>query len=374
VINCDKHRGLALEAARKSIVLLKNDNNILPLDDKPKRISLIGPGAANMHTLLGNYFGLSSRLVTILEGLAEKTRTKYGISMSYTQACLQYEANHPSNVEFGLATPPDVFIAVVGLDGAMEGEEGDAIASSSNGDREYIELPPWQLAILRQVKANGKPVILVLTGGSPIAIPDDIDDAVLFAWYPGEEGGTAVADIIFGDTVPSGKLPLTFPAATTQLPPYENYDMKGRTYRYMTEKPLYPFGFGLSYTSFAFDALTLGTGEISAGGELSVKVNVSNTGSRDAETVVQVYVSGDDRGADDPVASLRAFRRVAVPGGASVAVDFALPASAFETVDARGKSTLVPGSYTVHVAEAAPVPVAVEKGATRPVAAKVVVR
>jgi len=374
VINCDRHRGLALEAARKSIVLLKNDNNILPLDDKPKRVLLLGPGAANMHTLLGNYFGLSARLVTVLEGLTEKTRTKYGISMGYTQACLQYEANHPSNVEFGLATPPDVFIAVFGLDGAMEGEEGDAIASSSNGDREYVELPPWQLAFLRQVKANGKPVILVLTGGSPIAIPDDIADAVLFAWYPGEEGGTAVADIIFGDTVPSGKLPLTFPAATTQLPPYENYDMKGRTYRYMTEKPLYPFGFGLSYTSFAFDALTLGAGEISAGGELSVKVNVSNTGSRDAETVVQVYVSGDDRGADDPVASLRAFRRVAVPKGASVAVDFALPVSAFETVDAWGKSVLVPGSYTVHVADAAPVPVAVEKGATRPVAAKVVVR
>ena len=374
VINCDKHRGLALEAARKSIVLLKNDNNILPLDDKPKRISLIGPGAANMHTLLGNYFGLSARLVTVLEGLTEKTRTKYGISLTYTQACLQYEANHPSSVEFGFANPPDVLIAVFGLDGAMEGEEGDAIASSSNGDREYVELPPWQLAFLRQVKASGKPVILVLTGGSPIAIPEDIADAVLFAWYPGEEGGTAVADIIFGDAVPSGKLPLTFPASTSQLPPYENYDMKGRTYRYMTEKPLYPFGFGLSYTTFGFDAPVLNRGEISAGGEVSVKVNVRNTGSTDAETVVQVYVSRDDRGADDPVASLRAFKRVAIPKGASVAAEFALPASAFETVDAEGKSALVPGSYTVHVADAAPLPVAAEKGAAKPVSAKVIVK
>jgi len=374
VINCDKHRGLALEAARKSIVLLKNDNNILPLDDKPKRVLLLGPGAANMHTLLGNYFGLSARLVTVLEGLTEKTRTKYGISMGYMQACLQYEANHPSNVEFGVATPPDVFIAVFGLDGAMEGEEGDAIASGSNGDREYAELPPWQLAFLRQVKANGKPVILVLTGGSPIAIPDDIADAVLFAWYPGEEGGTAVADIIFGDTVPSGKLPLTFPTSTSQLPPYECYDMKGRTYRYMTEKPLYPFGFGLSYTTFGFDALTLSGKEISAGGELSLKVNVNNMGNRDAETVVQVYVSRDDRSTDDPIASLRAFKRVAVPKGASVTADFILPASAFEMVNAEGKSVLVPGSYTVHVADAAPLPVAVEKGATRPIVAKVVVK
>lgn len=383
VINCDKHRSLALEAARKSIVLLKNDNNILPLDNSPKRISLIGPGAANIHTLLGNYYGLSARLVTILEGLTEKTGRKYGISLDYRQACLQYEANHPSNMEFGFANPPDILIAVFGLDGAMEGEEGDAIASGSNGDRECIELPPWQLAFLRQVKAGGRPVILVLTGGSPIAIPEDIADAVLFAWYPGEEGGTAVADIIFGDTVPSGKLPVTFPASTSQLPPYDCYDMKGRTYRYMTEKPLYPFGFGLSYTTFRFGAPALSRGEVSAGGEVSLSVDVTNTGTRNAETVVQVYVSRDaasgGAGSDgDPIVSLRAFKRVAVPKGESVTAEFALPCSAFETVDADGKSVLVPGSYTVHVADAAPVPLAaplsVEKGGAEPVEAKVVVR
>jgi len=374
VINCDKHRRLALEAARKSIVLLKNDGGLLPLDNSPKRISLVGPGAANIHALLGNYYGLSSRFVTILEGLAEKTGRKYGISLDYRQACLQYEANHPSNMEFGFANPPDVLIAVLGLDGAMEGEEGDAIASGSNGDREYVELPPWQLAFLRQVKASGKPVILVLTGGSPIAIPEDAADAVLFAWYSGEEGGTAVADVIFGDTVPSGKLPLTFPAATAQLPPYDDYAMKGRTYRYMTEQPLYPFGFGLSYTSFAFDAPVLDRGEISAGGEVALSVNVSNTGTRTADAVVQVYVSGDDAGADAPAFSLRAFKRVAVTKGATVPVEFVLPAGAFETVNADGESVLVPGSYTVHVADAAPLPVAVLKGATKPVSVKVRVR
>ena len=373
VINCDKHRQLALDAARKSIVLLKNAGNLLPLDDGRKKIALIGPGAANVHTLLGNYYGLSSRFVTILEGLAEKTRGKYGISMDYRQACLQYEANHPSNREYGMANPPDVFVAVLGLDGAMEGEEGDAIASVSNGDRDYIELPPWQLAFLRQVRAIGKPVVLVLTGGSPIAIPEDIADAVIFAWYPGEEGGTAVADIIFGDTVPSGKLPITFPVSTAQLPPYENYDMAGRTYRYMTEKPLYPFGFGLSYTTFAFGEPVLSRDAISAGAEISVKVKVSNTGGRDAEAVVQVYVSKDDRRPDDPVTSLRGFRRVALAKGASAEVEFVLPASAFETVDADGNPVLVPGAYTLHVADAAPLAVAVEKGATKPVSAGVLV-
>ena len=373
VINCDRHRALALEAARKSIVLLKNDNNILPLDGSPKRISLVGPGAANVHTLLGNYYGISSRFVTILEGLAEKTRKKYGISLDYRQACLQYEANHPSNMEFGFANPPDMLIAVLGLDGAMEGEEGDAIASVSNGDREYIELPPWQLAFLRQVKASGKPVILVLTGGSPIAVPDDLADAVLFAWYPGEEGGTAVADIIFGDAVPSGKLPVTFPASTSQLPPYECYDMKGRTYRYMEEKPQYPFGFGLSYTSFAFGAPAPASAEISAGGRLSLRVDVSNTGDRTAETVVQAYVSKDGP-TDGPIASLKDFWRVAVPKGESVPVVFELPASAFETVDADGETSLVPGAYTVRIADAAPLPVALERGATKPVEVKVVVK
>jgi len=386
-INCEKHRKLALEAARKSIVLLKNDGNILPLDGSPKKIALVGPGAANAHALLGNYFGLSARLVTVLEGLAEKTRGKFGISLSYAQGCLQYEPNHPSSVEFGFANPPDIFIAVMGLDGAMEGEEGDAIASSSNGDRECIELPPWQLAFLRKVKAHGKPVILVLTGGSAIAVPDDIADAILFAWYPGEEGGSAVADIIFGDAAPSGKLPVTFPASTDQLPPYECYGMKGRTYRYMTEKPLYPFGFGLSYTAFSFGAPELSRSEISAGEEIALKVSVSNIGERDAETVAQVYVSRDRDAnangnaagtagaeADFPIASLKAFRRMAIAKGASAVAEFALPASAFETVCADGSSALVPGSYTVRVADAAPVPVAVEKGAAQPVSAKVTVR
>ncbi|MCL2271040.1 MAG: glycoside hydrolase family 3 C-terminal domain-containing protein, partial [Treponema sp.] len=240
VINCEKHQKLALAAAEKSIVLLRNDKELLPLDSSAKKIVVVGPGAANAHTLFGNYYGVSSRFTTVLEGLADKIKDKYGINLNYRQGCLMYGDNHLSNMEFGSAGAIDLVIAVMGLDGAIEGEEGDAIASDSNGDRMYIELPPWQLKFLQKVKAAGKPVILVLTGGSPIAIPEDIADAIIFAWYPGEQGGKAVADIIFGDVVPSGKLPITFPASTDQLPPYDDYSMKGRTYRYMTEKPLYP--------------------------------------------------------------------------------------------------------------------------------------
>jgi beta-glucosidase len=373
IINCEKHRKLALKAAEKSIVLLKNDNNLLPLDSSPKKIVVIGPAAANAHTLFGNYYGVSSRFVTILEGIAEKVRNMFGINMDYRQGCLMYSENSKSLVHYGEANVTDVVIAVMGLDGAIEGEEGDAIASDSNGDRSAIELPPWQLKYLQAIRNAGKKIILVLTGGSPVAFPENLVDAVIFAWYPGESGGKAVADIIFGDTVPSGKLPITFPASTDQLPPYEDYSMKGRTYRYMTEKPLYPFGFGLSYTNFRFNSINLSAPSISAGGCVTAKITVTNTGKRDAEEVVHLYISRDKREADEPVASLRGFRRVLIPAGRAKTVEFDLFSAFFETINAEGANTLIPGSYTVIAADAAHVPVSVEKGAPAPVSEKIMI-
>ena len=382
-INCDKHRALALEAAVKSIVLLKNDNNLLPLDYRERKLTVLGPCAANAHTLFGNYYGVSSRFVTILEGLAEKVKNKFAINFAYRQGCLMYDYDNRSRpapgqldttgmaMAFGDTSSDDVIIAVMGLDGALEGEEGDAIASDSNGDRDTIELPPWQMQFLQTIRATGRKIVLVLTGGSPIAFPDKIADAVIFAWYPGEQGGSAVADIIFGDAVPSGKLPITFPSSTAQLPPYEDYAMKGRTYRYMTEKPLYPFGFGLSYTSFTFDSITLSAPTIAPNETVTAAVTVSNTGKRNAEEVVQLYVSKDERGADDPLCSLRAFCRVYIPAGKSAVVEFDLPAAAFETINEKGESKLVPGLYTVIAADAAPVPTAEEKGAPSPVRANI---
>jgi len=383
VINCEKHRSMALKAAHKSIVLLKNDNNLLPLDSSPKKILVTGPGAANAHTLFGNYYGVSSRFTTILEGLGEKVKDKFGINLEYRQGCLMY-CDNSKNIQFGTAVPqavpnldasaPEVVIAVLGNDGAIEGEEGDAIASDSNGDRNAIELPPWQLNFLRKLRYMGKKVILVLTGGSAIAFPEDAADAVIFAWYPGESGGQAVADIIFGDVVPSGKLPVTFPASTEQLPAYDDYSMNGRTYRYMTEKPLYPFGFGLSYTSFNFDSITLSNPSVSAGSSVKVTVNVSNNGKFDADEVVQIYISNDGRSGNDPITSLKGFRRVFIPAGKSEKIEFDLSSSVFETVNEKGEYRLVPGSYTITAADAAPVPVAVEKGAPKPVSAKIEIK
>jgi len=377
VINCEKHQRLANKAAEKSIILLKNDKGVLPLDSSAQKITVVGPAAANAHALFGNYYGVSSRFVTILEGLGEKVKDKFGINLEYRQGCLMYSENHSSNVEFGQASPADVIIAVMGLDGAIEGEEGDAIASDSNGDRAAIELPSWQLNFMRKIRnylnkfESDKKLILILTGGSPIAIPEDIADAIIFAWYPGEQGGKAVADIIFGDVVPSGKLPITFPVSTNQLPPYDDYSMKGRTYRYMTEKPLYPFGFGLSYTSFRFDSITLSAPSVSAGGTVKASVTVSNTGKYDADEVIQIYVSFDNRKADDQITSLCGFRRISIPSGKSETAVFDLPASAFETVNSEGDHVLIPGIYTVTAADAAPIPVSAEKGASAPVSVKI---
>ncbi len=330
VINCEKHKRLALKAAEKSIVLLKNDNGLLPLNSNPKNITVVGPASANAHALFGNYYGVSPRFITILEGLGDKVKDKFGINLEYRQGCLMYSENSKTLAAYGEANVTDFIIAVMGLDGAIEGEEGDAIASDSNGDRDTIELPSWQLDYLRKVREAGKKIILVLTGGSPIAFPEDIADAVIFAWYSGESGGKAVADIIFGDTVPSGKLPITFPASTSQLPPYVDYSMKGRTYRYMTEKPQYPFGFGLSYTTFRFDSISLSSSSLSAGGSVKAIVTVTNTGKRDADEVVQIYVSKDGRGEDEPLSSLKDFRRIFIQAGKSKKAEFELPSSALK--------------------------------------------
>jgi beta-glucosidase len=371
VINCEKHKHLALKAAEKSIVLLKNDNDLLPLDSSPKNITVVGPSSANAHALFGNYYGVSPRFITILEGLGDKVKDKFGINLEYRQGCLMYSETSKTLAVYGEATVADIIIAVMGLDGAIEGEEGDAIASDSNGDRDTIELPSWQLNYLRKVRDAGKKIILVLTGGSPIAFPEDIADAVIFAWYSGESGGKAVADIIFGDTVPSGKLPLTFYASTSQLPPYNDYSMKGRTYRYMTEKPQYPFGFGLSYTTFRFDSISLSSPSVSAGGAVKATVTVTNTGKKDADEVVQLYVSKDGRGEDEPLSSLKSFRRIFIPAGKSKKAEFDLPSSAFETVSADGEYRLIPGFYNITAADSAHAAVAVEKGASAPVSAKI---
>ena len=360
-VDTKEHRELARKVAQDSIVMLKNDNNLLPLtkDKKIKKILVMGPTATNINSLIGNYYGLNSRLVTILEGIAGKIESRPEITLDYHPGVGMYHDSAQRGWSVGMAESADVVIACFGLDNMMEGEEGDAL-ETLRGDRTKIELPEHQLSYLKAVRERGKPVVLVLTGGEAIAFPRDIADAVLFAWYPGEEGGNAVADIIFGDASPSAHLPVTFPAKTEDLPDFSDYDMKGRTYRYATKTPLYPFGFGLTYTKWQFTDLECKK----KSDTVSVKVKVNNKGNSDGDECVQAYVQKNERDETQPIYSLRAFKKVHVKKGESAIVDFELPLKAFETITQEGESQIQTGDYTIIISDSAPDPIAVTLGAT----------
>jgi beta-glucosidase len=251
VINDDAKKKLALKAAQKSIVLLKNDN-ALPLNTNSRILFMTGPLAAADLALVGNYNGISSDMRTIVEGIAGKVSPS--TAMEFRQGALLTTENKNDMDWFsGHAAEADATIVTLGLTLLLEGEEGESLASPNRGDILDMKLPESQMVLLRKVskraKDKGKKVITVICAGMPLDLREvtQLSDAVLYAWYPGERGGDAVADVIFGNVSPSGKLPITFPASIEQLPPFEDYSMKGRTYKYMTGTPLYPFGFGLGY-------------------------------------------------------------------------------------------------------------------------------
>ncbi len=348
VVDSESNRKIAREAAQKSIVLLKNDN-VLPLDKNIKTLYVVGPNASNEEVLLGNYYGLTSNTQTILDGIVGKVSP--GTSINYKSGVLPFRKNvNPIDWSTGEAGKSDACIAVMGISALLEGEEGEAIASSEKGDRTQLKLPQNQIDYIKKIKRQtDKPLILVLTGGSPIAIPElhDIVDAILFVWYPGEEGGNAVADVIFGDVAPSGKLPITFPKSVNQLPPYEDYNMKGRTYKYMTEEPLYPFGFGLSYTSFEYKNLKIDD-------NYNATVEVLNTGKLPSEEVVQLYISSPLAGSEDPIYDLKSFKRISIEPDKSKIVSFKLRKSTFHQFSENGEAILRDGTYTVYAGGALP--------------------
>ena len=355
VINSEEHAQLAYEAAASSIVLLKN-NGVLPLNPDLKKLYVTGPQANNGTVLLGNYYGMSRELVNILEGIT--SRVSAGTSVDYRMGVMEYwESVNTVDWVTGGAREADATIAVLGISQLMEGEEGESLASPTRGDRIDLNLPSNQLDYLRRLKKdNDKPVIVVLTGGSPITMPEveELADAIVWVWYPGQEGGNAVADVIFGNIVPAGKLPITFPVSDSQLPDYEDYSMKGRTYRYMTGKPLYPFGYGLSYTKFSFGPLQLEHQEISPEGRMTVTVEVRNSGEFDADEVVQLYVTVPDPDGNQPLWSLKDFQRIELPKGASTQVSFEVGPEALQQINEQGESEILPGTYTIHVGNSSP--------------------
>ncbi len=366
VVGSKAHQDLAREAAAKSIVLLKN-NGVLPLNKKGRGYFLVGPYVADGNVLLGNYHGAPDRFSTLLEGVTSHVTS--GTEVGYRYAFLPDRPNvNPLDWSTGEAHNTDAIIVTLGISPLLEGEEGESVASPERGDRGTIGLPENQVAYLKQLKKAGKvPIIAVLFGGSALAAPEvhELADAVLMAWYPGQEGGDAIADVLFGDVSPSGRLPITFPMSDQQLPPFDNYDMAGRTYRYMTQTPLYPFGFGLSYSRFTYRNLKLASARIGAGQDLDVEVTVINEGDREAQDVVQLYVTALQPSTPGPQASLVDFSRINLNPGEWRLVKMKVPAKSLQTINQDGKAAYDPSSFRVTVGAASPGERAFELGAPK---------
>jgi len=346
VNNCEKHRDLARQAARESIVLLKN-NGILPLSRGLTAIQVTGPNAATTDVLLANYNGVNPQMVTIIEGICSKVAA--GTAVHWTEgAPLAGKATN-----FGLplqhASLSDVIIAVVGLSPRLEGEEGDAADSDGGGDRRHIDLPGSQEELLKHLKATGKPLVVVVCGGSAIALnwAQENADAIVYVWYPGQEGGSAVADVLFGDYNPAGRLPVTFYKSIDDVPDFKDYNMEGRTYRYFRNAPLYPFGFGLSYTTFAYSALKIAE-STPAAEPLSVSVDITNTGKTAGDEVVQVYITDLDSTAA-PIRDLRAFTRISLKPGETRQVTLSVPADQLLRTAEDGTQSAIVGRIAVSV-------------------------
>ena len=354
VNDCQAHRELALQAARESIVLLKNENGILPLRKERKSIAVIGPNADVVTVLLGNYNGTPSKAVTPLEGIRAKVSPQ--TQVFYARGCDIAGASREGFAEaVELARKSEVVIAVVGLDQRVEGEEGQREGveggGRSSGDRASLDLPGMQEDLLKALHATGKPLIVVLLNGSAVAVnwADEHAAAILEAWYPGEEGGTALADVLFGDYNPAGRLPVTFPKSVEQLPPFTDYNMAGRTYRYSKEEPLYSFGYGLSYTQFKYSNLRIAPKSAKAGEEVKVGVTVQNIGDRAGDEVVQLYVSDVAATVPVPIRQLQGFARIHLEVGEKKRVAFTLVPAQMSLIDASGKRVIERGEFEVAV-------------------------
>ena len=334
VVNCEKHKQLAYEAAAKSIVLLKNNNHALPLNkDTLKNLLVLGPTAADVTALLGNYNGFSGQLTTFIEGIV--SRVDEGTIVEYNQGFMFY--NDTLFHGFWQAARADAVVVCIGINSLFEGEEGDAMLNPNGGDRKDIGLPHNQVKYVRMLKnkIKDKPLIVVITGGSALAIPeiDEMADAILFAWYPGEQGGNALAGILFGDVDPSGRLPVTFYRSINDLPGFENYNMDGRTYRYFKGEPLYPFGYGLSYSEFEYSGLQADAGN----DQISLHLKIKNTGDFNGDEVVQVYARKINPQFWRPVKQLVGFKRIFLKCGEEKTISIQIDKKQLQYWDAENK-------------------------------------
>lgn len=360
VVDSKEMRELNLKVAEKCVVLLKNEDHMLPLDkSKIKTIGVIGPNADNRKALVGNYEGTASRYYTILEGIQDYVGEEVRVLAS--EGCHLYKGgisglskgrDRSSEVK-GVCEASDVVIMCLGLDASLEGEEGDTGNEYGSGDKPNLKLPGRQQEILEIAYASGKPVVLVLLAGSAMDLSwaEEHIPAILQGWYPGAQGGKAIANILFGEKNPEGKLPVTFYYSTEELPEFTDYSMKGRTYRYMQNDALYPFGYGLSYSSYEFSDVKSSSDTVGKEG-IDITTVVRNTGSMAGAETVQVYVKVCRE--DTPNAQLKGLCKVELAPAEEKAVKLHLPAEAFGLFDEEGKLRIRKGEVLVYVGGQAP--------------------
>ena len=366
VVECDEHQKVASRAAAESIVLLKNDG-LLPLDKtKLKTIGVVGPNADSRIALQGNYHGTSSRFVTVLEGIEDKVEGSARVL--YSEGCDLWKPNlsnlsdqdYPDRLSEvqTIADYSDVMVVVVGLDENLEGEEGDAGNQFASGDKVNLELPIPQRQLLNSALACGKPTIVINMSGSSInlGVAQDKAAAVIQAWYPGAKGGRDVADILFGDVSPSGKLPVTFYKSADDLPDFKDYSMKNRTYRYFEGTPLYPFGYGLTYGKCSVKDVDVELVKDDKGEFAGAKVTVTvvNEGKRDTDDVVQIYIKDTGFELAIPNPSLCGFKRVHLAAGEEKKVVVDINRKAFTSVDEEGVRDLFSKNFTIYAGTSQP--------------------
>jgi beta-glucosidase len=344
-VHNNTHIELSKKVAQQSMVLLKNNNHLLPFSkDTYESIMIVGPNATSYDALIGNYHGLTNKAINFVEGITNamdpSTRIEYDLGCDYNDT-----------LHFGgiwAAGNAKLTIAVMGLSPVLEGEAGDAFLSKSGGDKNNISLPTSEILYLKQLRASIKtPIIVVITAGSNVDVSsiEPYADAIIYAWYPGEQGGAALADILLGKVSPSGRLPITFYKSANDLPEYKSYAMKGRTYRYYTGLVAYPFGYGLSYSQFEYSHTKINKSNFKETENIQVQTNITNKGNWDAAEVVQAYIQYPNL-ERMPLKELKYFKRIDIQKGATQSVAFQIPIQELRKWDLqKNKWVLYPGAY-----------------------------
>ncbi|MCK5128593.1 MAG: glycoside hydrolase family 3 C-terminal domain-containing protein [Clostridiales bacterium] len=353
--DCEKHHELSKKMAKESLVLLKNDG-ILPLDkSEVKTIAVIGPNADNKDSLLGNYYGTPSKSYTVFEGIRNMFPNEQVVFAPGCSLLASPETDSDQSPDWGfaeakaVAESADVVILVLGMTAEIEGEESGA--TEEGGDKENITMAGVQEQLMEHITDIEKPTILVNMTGSCIDLRKSAQktNAILQAWYPGQFGGLVIAEALFGEFSPSGRLPITFYNNMSEIPDFKDYSMDNRTYKFFGGNPMYPFGFGLSYGDVEYYGIKLKSASIKVGEEMTVEVTCINHGNMEIKEVIQLYIRDDNASSRTPKRKLIAFKKVDLPTEEEKTVKFTITPEDMELITDRGERIIEPGTFTVYI-------------------------